>query len=157
CALMSFGSPCVAHLVWPIPGPPLNRAGRLDPRPATRVLALCTRSPPDRFATASPAESYPRYSSWASPSSKKGTQSRPPTCATIPHTRRSLSLPTRRTSGPPTRFSPDDALLADAALLARRISGPTTHLWGRRTHRSAVDDPAKLPQRQLRRSHSPRR
>src|SRR5690242_20444807 len=83
---MSFGSPCVAHLVWPMPGPPLNRAGRLDPRPATRVLALCTRSPPDRFATASPAESYPRYSSWASPSSRMGTQSRLPTCATIPHT-----------------------------------------------------------------------
>src|SRR5262245_51348314 len=90
CALMSFGSPCVAHLVCPMPGPPLNRAGRLDPSPATRVLALCTRRPPERFTTASPAESYPRYSSWASPSSRMGTQSRLPTCATIPHTSRSL-------------------------------------------------------------------
>src|SRR5499427_8410933 len=125
-ALMSFGSPCVAHLVWPMPGPPLKRAGRLDPRPATRVLALCTRNPPDRFATASPAESYPRYSSWASPSSRMGTQSRLPTCATIPHTCRSLSLGRRRTQE-------------------------------QGTHRSAVNDTAKLPQRQLRRSHSPGR
>src|SRR5262249_16849671 len=107
----SFGPRGPAHLVWARPGPPSNRAGGRAPRPATRVLALCTRSPPERLTTASPAESYPRYSSWASPSSRMGTQSRLPTCATIPHICRSPLLGPRASSG------------ADHAPLSRKRHG----------------------------------
>ena len=55
-AFSSVGSPCVAQRVCPMPGAPLNRAGRPAARSATRPCDLRTLSPL-RLMTATPAES----------------------------------------------------------------------------------------------------
>src|SRR6266567_3792247 len=67
CALTVLGAPCVAQRVWAIPVCP---AGRLVPRAFSSTLifpaALWTSMRPSSIS-ASPAESYPRYSRRRSP------------------------------------------------------------------------------------------
>ena len=58
----------------------------LSSRFLMRPLVLTTFSPSGR-STATPAESYPRYSSLYSPCNKTGTASSRPTYPTIPHIR----------------------------------------------------------------------
>src|SRR5215203_1263744 len=99
-ALRSVGCPWVAHRVCPIPLNP-DRASSL-PRAcssASSFPALRTTwsSPPS--STATPAESYPRYSSRRSPSSRIGSACWFPAYPTIPHMRRLLSA---AQSGSPT-------------------------------------------------------
>ena len=55
-AFSSVGSPWVAQRVCPMPGEPLNGAGRSAARSATRPFALRTLSPTG-VQTATPAES----------------------------------------------------------------------------------------------------
>ena len=65
CALVSFGTPFVAQRVWPMPtvasgiGSRSMSCTRLARRPA--FLRTATRSMPGAVS-ATPAESYPRYS-----------------------------------------------------------------------------------------------
>src|SRR5918992_2405960 len=91
-AFRSVGRPWVAHRVCPI---------RLSPRSAVSEPRACSStssfpafrttwtSPPS--STATPAESYPRYSSRRSPSSRIGSACWFPAYPTIPHMRRLLS------------------------------------------------------------------
>ena len=93
CAFVWLGSPCVAQRVCPIPQVPFSALPlsvfsiRLDRRPF--AFTTCARSSPSR--TASPAESYPLYSSLDRPSSRIGAACRFPVKPTIPHI--GLSLP----------------------------------------------------------------
>src|SRR4051812_20975776 len=85
-ALASVAGPWVAHRVWLIPtvpgaGCPARKLVRSPTRPAR--LRRCSRSP---VRVASPALSYPRYSSRLSPSTRIGSASRGPTYPTMPHT-----------------------------------------------------------------------
>src|SRR6516165_8411442 len=85
-AFVSFGSPWVAQRVCPTPVVALAaRSLSLSLRSWTRPAVLVTWSRP-RWMTARPAESYPRYSSRCSPSTRTGVASRLPTYPTIPHT-----------------------------------------------------------------------
>ena len=75
-AFPSVGPPCVAHRVWPIPAPEPRGApsARLPRSSSDRVpLAARARHRPSEASgptRAIPAESYPRYSSRPSPSSR---------------------------------------------------------------------------------------
>ena len=87
CALFSDGSPCVAHLVCPIPHEPITALPSFVF--SARILSLpfaftiSTGFSPSR--TAIPAESYPRYSNLDSPSNKIGAACSLPVNPTIPH------------------------------------------------------------------------
>src|ERR1700759_168772 len=101
CALRSVTAPCVAHRVCPIPTdgvmvivPALSPLVRCAPTPCVRLSAgssesrfpterLHSTASPSRHAT--PAESYPRYSNFRSPSSRTPVQDRFPTYPIIPH------------------------------------------------------------------------
>src|SRR5437763_4145240 len=85
-ALASVAGPWVAHRVWLMPRHPgagrsRRWATRLAIRPDRR--RRCIRPGPVRVA--SPALSYPRYSSRRSPSTRIGSASRRPAYPTIPH------------------------------------------------------------------------
>ena len=85
-AFISFGSPWVAHLVWPIPIPPVifflfwSCFSSLLIFPFDLQLAML-----DPLYTAIPALSYPRYSSLLSPFKIIGKESLSPKYPTIPH------------------------------------------------------------------------
>src|SRR5918994_7313070 len=99
-AFRSVGCPWVAHLVCPIPLAPLSTVSDPSARSsASSFPAFRTTwtSPPS--STATPAESYPRYSSRRSPSSRIGSACWFPAYPTIPHMRRLLSA---AQSGPDT-------------------------------------------------------
>ena len=87
CAFTWLGSPCVAQRVWPIPQQPGSAwplsvfSARLRSLPVD--FTTSARSLPLR--TASPAESYPRYSSLERPSRRTGAASLLPVYPTIPH------------------------------------------------------------------------
>src|SRR3954454_21817613 len=91
CALESVGPPWVAHRVCPMPsvegGSPSSAStfSRLASLPA--FLAVLSR-PSARTAT--PAESYPRYSSRRSPSRTTSNESCGPTYPTMPHISRTI-------------------------------------------------------------------
>ncbi len=73
CAFSSVGGPCVAHRVWPMPNPPDNdRSFRASTRLCICPARRSTCNEPFE-ATATPAESYPRYSNFAIPSSRMGS------------------------------------------------------------------------------------
>ena len=86
CAFAWFGTPCVAQRVCAIPHEPSGKR----PFSASSSFAIfpgrfSTASPPPASTTASPAESYPRYSSRLRPSSRIGPARRGPTYPMIPH------------------------------------------------------------------------
>ena len=106
-AFSSDGRPWVAHRVWPIPsGPSSGRsrstASRLRNRPALRR----TWSTPSA-TMATPAESYPRYSSRLRPSRMMPVAPADPMYPTIPHMASSPHLricrPWRKTKDAATR------------------------------------------------------
>ena len=76
----SLGSPWVAQRVWPMPQPlwGSDSSSSLLRRVASRPLLLTTRMP-SRWVSATPAESYPRYSSFSKPSSSTCWALRMPT------------------------------------------------------------------------------
>ena len=85
-ALRSVGRPWVAHRVCPIPLTPLSAVS--DPSTCSSASSFPAfrttwTSPPS--STATPAESYPRYSSRRSPSSRIGSACWFPAYPTIPH------------------------------------------------------------------------
>src|SRR5487761_594957 len=87
-ALVSFGTPCVAQRVWPMPmrpatGSAATRRARLSSLPSAR-----RRSMRPFTSVAMPAESSPRYSRRFSPSSSSGAAAPLPTMPTMPHIRR---------------------------------------------------------------------
>jgi hypothetical protein len=86
CALSWVAGPCVAHRVCPIPTFPPSRFGSVAVRSRTRPTVRCTCAPAPP-STAMPAESYPRYSSRVSPSTRIGAAFWLPTYPTIPHMR----------------------------------------------------------------------
>jgi len=100
-ALRSVGLPWVAHRVWPMPVVPVLMAlsgawaasscSRLPSLPA-RFTVMRSRpssgdAPESLPRTATPAESYPRYSSRRNPSTMMPSAGRAPTYPTIPHMR----------------------------------------------------------------------
>ena len=86
-ALRSLGSPWVAQRVWAMPIlPGLGSSPIAARRSSTRPTAFVVRNAL-RWATASPAESYPRYSSRARPSTRIFDAGRVPTYPTMPHIR----------------------------------------------------------------------
>src|SRR5439155_3932549 len=85
CAFSSDGLPCVAQRVWPMPVAPFvidspRRFSRFDSLPLAR-----TTDRPLSPRTATPAESYPRYSSFRSPSTSRPAHCSSPTYPTMPH------------------------------------------------------------------------
>lgn len=73
CAFASRTTPCVAHRVCPMPTPVSaspERAATSVRRSPTRDTDRMVSVPPWAVRTAMPAESYPRYSSRSSPSSR---------------------------------------------------------------------------------------
>src|SRR5579862_630377 len=85
CAFSSVGRPCVAQRVWPMPNWPssgclTSASSSFESLPALRLMSRW----PLRM-TATPAESYPRYSSFRNPSISTGTSGFGPTYPTIPH------------------------------------------------------------------------
>src|SRR6476620_8690504 len=87
-ALHSVGAPWVAQRVWAMPRcasgsdrAPFSESSSTLIRPPAR--RTCSR--PASSITATPAESYPRYSSRLSPSTSSGWATFRPTYATIPH------------------------------------------------------------------------
>ena len=86
-ALRSLGSPWVAQRVWAIPTLPGPGSSPIAARrSSTRPTAFVVRRAL-RWATAIPAESYPRYSRRASPSTRILDAGRVPTYPTMPHMR----------------------------------------------------------------------
>src|SRR3972149_788445 len=77
------GAPCVAQRVCASPVVP-SSAGSAASRSAMKPLSLWTWSPLPTIAT--PALSYPRYSSFLSPSRRMGSARRCPAYPMIPHT-----------------------------------------------------------------------
>ena len=70
--LASLGSPCVAQRVWPrpeVPGSGVSAPSRLASLPERFTTASGAPGRP----TTTPAESYPRYSSVRSPSTRTGS------------------------------------------------------------------------------------
>src|SRR5690606_20014838 len=92
-AFRSVGPPWVAQRVCPIPVRPVVRPRSLPVRANSSSASARLLSFPARLqatssvpsTTATPAESYPRYSSRRSPSSTIGSAGRDPTYPTIPH------------------------------------------------------------------------
>ena len=85
CELTSDGSPCVAHLVCPIPIPPsigfsFNIPSRFANLPLCFSAFILLSS-----KTATPAESYPLYSNFDNPSTNISVAFFCPTYPTIPH------------------------------------------------------------------------
>ena len=87
CALLSDGSPCVAHLVCPIPQLPITAVplSVFSARAFKRPFAFTTSVSFSPSRTAIPAESYPRYSNFDKPSNKIGAACCTPVNPTIPH------------------------------------------------------------------------
>ncbi len=84
-------SPWVAQRVWPMPaGARVSGASSTSVRRASRLSSARTRVNPSAPARQMPVESYPRYSSWASPSRSTPTAWRSPVYPTIPHMRPSF-------------------------------------------------------------------
>src|SRR6266850_337651 len=84
-AFSSVGRPCVAHRVWPTPyipstGSNLMATSRFASFPAERRSAM-----PSGLTSATPAESYPRYSIRRRPSMRTGTTGFEPMYPMIPH------------------------------------------------------------------------
>jgi hypothetical protein len=78
CALASVGWPWVAQRVWPIPTVPGSGSrSRISRNRESLPAALRTSTAP-LCATATPAESYPRYSSRLKPSRRMGAAGRSP-------------------------------------------------------------------------------
>ncbi len=148
-ALAWVTPPWVAQRVWPMPRNPSNPAARTaSASSATLPTSLMVRNP-SAVHTASPAESYPRYSSRRNPSNNTSQALRGPTYPTIPHiktfsslavrrrwhglcsgiTRRSLSLPRSPSDPlghpPKVRYSPDLV----HRLLCPVFSGGIEGLW----------------------------
>jgi hypothetical protein len=83
--LHSFGAPCVAQRVWAIPDVPLTGSA-VTTLSSIAIFPTAFRvSTPFPFITATPAESYPRYSSRFNPSMRTGVATRGPMYPTIPH------------------------------------------------------------------------
>ena len=84
--MMSEGAPWVAHRVWPMPTVPgrVTPPSKMPSSTLKRPLDLTTRRPPSLY-TATPAESYPRYSSFCRPDSRMGAAWSPPIYPTMPH------------------------------------------------------------------------
>src|SRR5690242_10144254 len=88
CALRSFGAPCVAQRVWPMPtvlgdiGCSASTFSRFPSLPARLRVSRCPSE-----TTATPAESYPRYSRRRSPSTTTSSACLSPTYPTMPHMR----------------------------------------------------------------------
>ena len=84
---VSDGSPCVAHLVCPIPQFPATArpSSVFSQRTLRRPFAFTTLTGASPSRTAIPEESYPRYSSFDNPSSKTGAAFLCPLNPTIPH------------------------------------------------------------------------
>src|SRR5690606_36823695 len=107
CALVSFGTPWVAQRVWPMPivpssGSSPSRFSRLTSLPSAR------RRPSRPWSiVATPAESYPRYSSRLSASTISGATGARPTIPTIPHIfpNPSRSAPIRRIDSVPETYA----------------------------------------------------
>ena len=74
CAFVWLGSPCVAQRVCPIPQVPFKDFPEsvFSIKLLSRPLDFTTSASFSPSRTASPAESYPLYSSLASPSSRIG-------------------------------------------------------------------------------------
>ena len=87
CALITLGSPCVAHRVCPIPQHPASARpwSVLSARWYSFPVALTTSASSVPLRTARPAESYPRYSSRERLSSRIGAACCRPVNPTIPH------------------------------------------------------------------------
>src|SRR3954454_17581035 len=107
-ALASLTRPWVAHRVWPIPVLAGRVASATPPLPASRSTAATrfsrlptarTESISPSAITETPAESYPRYSSFCRPASRISCAARLPTYPTMPHIRR-LTVPTASRGGP---------------------------------------------------------
>ena len=72
CALYSVGAPWVAHLVWPIPVVPLKSIF-FDFSTSSDSLPFALQLfKPVSPAMQMPAESYPLYSNFSNPESRKG-------------------------------------------------------------------------------------
>src|SRR5690349_19348539 len=100
-AFSSVGRPCVAHRVWPTPYSPLIGVVAITSSRRASLPALRRRSMVPSRTTATPAESYPRYSSRRSPSIRIGTTGFDPMYPMIPHIPVSFGevLPPRRNHG----------------------------------------------------------
>src|SRR4051812_35124909 len=90
CALHSLGTPWVAQRVWPMPvSPSTGLVARA--RSSCEIFPAAFRvSTPLPFITATPAESYPRYSIRFSPSRRSGVAPRIPIYPMIPHIKNCL-------------------------------------------------------------------
>ena len=86
CALRSLGAPCVAQRVWPMPvwatgsGLASSSASRLTSLPAFLADTIVPS-----WTSATPPESYPRYSRRLRPPMTTSSAERCPTYPTIPH------------------------------------------------------------------------
>ena len=119
CAFTRLGSPWVAQRVWPMPQVPVRVRpwSVLSARWYSLPVAFTTSASASPSRTASPAESYPRYSSLDSPSSRIGAACRRPVNPTIPHM---LRFPRRQTkikakaapTGPLCLVPVDDTMIA---------------------------------------------
>src|SRR5512138_3822766 len=147
-AFCSEGRPWVAHRVWPIPVGP-GRGEAASAFSSAAIFPTLRQSPSfPPAATATPAESYPRYSSRRSPSSRISAASRRPTYPTMPHMLTAPFLP--RTALP---LRPSVLVLLGGARdregvrrdvagdgRARRDDGPAPHRDRRHQHGAAADE-----------------
>ena len=85
CAFSSDGWPWVAHRVCPIPTTPVSGVRSTIFTNCESFPADFRTSMPPLAITATPAESYPRYSRRRSPSSSTGTAGRAPIYPMMPH------------------------------------------------------------------------
>ena len=90
-ALSSVGGPCVAQRVWPIAVVPPAMGSAASAASSSDSLPARLRTVRPSVSTATPAESYPRYSSRRRPSRTIGSASSAPTYPTMPHIASSLT------------------------------------------------------------------
>src|SRR6056297_177399 len=89
-AFSSVGGPCVLQRVWPMPTFPFGTLPTSASFSSDTWPERLYTEMPDPFWTATPAESYPRYSRFSSPETSFLMASPSPTRAMIPHILRRL-------------------------------------------------------------------
>src|ERR1044071_1383768 len=85
CAFSSVGRPCVAQRVCPTPYSPSTGSTRMACSKFASLPADRRSEMPSGLTTATPAESYPRYSIRRRPSMRTGTTGFEPMYPMIPH------------------------------------------------------------------------